>query len=74
MGLADAMAKILRKNVPQHKQVILAKGTTDRELQKRKRKEEETVEKTSLEKVSSKVTKVCLYNVMSDEKIGKVGR
>ncbi|CAC5413433.1 RRP15-like protein [Mytilus coruscus] len=54
-GLADAMAKILSKSVPQHKQVILAKGTTDRKLEKkRKKKEEEDEEKhedkTSLEK------------------------
>ncbi|XP_063428943.1 RRP15-like protein [Mytilus trossulus] len=54
-GLADAMAKILSKSVPQHKQVILAKGTTDRKLEKkRKKKEEEDDEKhedkTSLEK------------------------
>ncbi|KAH3854736.1 RRP15-like protein [Dreissena polymorpha] len=35
-GLADVLAKILHKNVPSHKQVILAKGKTDREIQKRK--------------------------------------
>jgi hypothetical protein len=39
-GLADAMAKILAKSVPQYKQVILAKGTTDRELQKKRKKKE----------------------------------
>ena len=54
-GLADAMAKILAKSVPQYKQVILAKGTTDRELQKKRKKKEEEEDlhedKTSLEKV-----------------------
>jgi hypothetical protein len=40
---------------PQYKQVILAKGTTDRELQKKRKKKEEEEDlhedKTSLEKV-----------------------
>lgn len=54
-GLADAMAKILAKSVPQYKQVILAKGTTDRQLQKKRKKKEEEEDMhediTSLEKV-----------------------
>lgn len=53
-GLADAMAKILSKSIPKHKQVILAKGTTDRQLQTKRKKSEEKEgkheDKASLEK------------------------
>jgi len=49
------MAKILVKSVSQYKQVILAKGTTDRQLQKKRKKKEEEEDmhedKASLEKV-----------------------
>ena len=41
-GLADVMAKILRKQAPVNKPVILSKGLTDKELRlKRKIKESE---------------------------------
>ncbi|XP_061162320.1 RRP15-like protein [Saccostrea echinata] len=44
-GLADAMNKILKKQIPAHKQIILAKGTTDKELtRKRQNEDEETRE------------------------------
>ncbi|XP_062584565.1 RRP15-like protein [Saccostrea cucullata] len=44
-GLADAMNKILKKQIPAHKQTILAKGTTDKELtRKRQNVDEETRE------------------------------
>jgi hypothetical protein len=50
------MAKILAKSVPQYKQVILAKGTTDRELQKKRKKKEEEEDlhedKTSFHSIS----------------------
>ncbi|XP_055995168.1 RRP15-like protein isoform X2 [Ostrea edulis] len=35
-GLADAMAKILKKQIPEHQQIILAKGTTDKELTRKR--------------------------------------
>ncbi|XP_060070525.1 RRP15-like protein [Ylistrum balloti] len=40
-GLANAMAKILGKQLPKHTQVILAKGKTDKEIT-RKRQEKES--------------------------------
>ncbi|KAK7104848.1 hypothetical protein V1264_019503 [Littorina saxatilis] len=39
-GIADVMAKILGKKIPKHKNPILARGQTDREIQKRKRQRE----------------------------------
>ncbi|XP_053377271.1 RRP15-like protein [Mercenaria mercenaria] len=54
-GLADVLAKILHKNVPSHKQVILSKGKTDKEIQKRKleREEEDTENKSAKLKTES---------------------
>ncbi|KAL4238981.1 pre-60S ribosomal particles component [Mactra antiquata] len=40
-GLADVLAKILHKKVPNKQQVILAKGKTDKEILKRKLEREE---------------------------------
>ena len=40
-GLADAMVKILKKKIPAHQQVILAKGTTDKELVRKRQKLDE---------------------------------
>ena len=36
-GIADVMAKILGKTIPKNKNPVLAKGQTDREIQRRKR-------------------------------------
>ncbi|PVD26532.1 hypothetical protein C0Q70_14209 [Pomacea canaliculata] len=36
-GLANVMAKILSKSTPEKKSVILCRGKTDREIQKKKR-------------------------------------
>ena len=36
-GIADVMAKILGKTIPKNKNPVLARGQTDREIQRRKR-------------------------------------
>ncbi|XP_060552260.1 RRP15-like protein [Ruditapes philippinarum] len=61
-GLADVLAKILHKNVPSHKQVILSKGKTDKEIRKRKleREEEEADNKSAKLKTESKETQLQL--------------
>uniref|UniRef100_K1QGN8 RRP15-like protein n=1 Tax=Magallana gigas TaxID=29159 RepID=K1QGN8_MAGGI len=45
-GLADAMAKILKKQIPAHQQIILAKGTTDKELAKKRQNIDEDSRET----------------------------
>ncbi|XP_011416606.3 RRP15-like protein [Magallana gigas] len=47
-GLADAMAKILKKQIPAHQQIILAKGTTDKELAKKRQNIDEDSRETQV--------------------------
>lgn len=62
-GLADAMAKILKKQIPAHQQIILAKGTTDKELAKKRQNIDEDSRETQ---VSQQKVKIFFENYISE--------
>ena len=53
-GIADVMAKILGKTVPKNKNPVLAKGQTDREIQRRKRMRDKETGKVGKKSKKSK--------------------